>query len=237
MASISIRESIRWLPGEASEPTSTLVLTSPGKRFVDLRILHPTKDDATDEDIVPLERLDWAIAGTSSSVATPDRGPDTTHSQWKHWIDSRTLDVASATDEGFMSPLGSGRTLEEGNMANPDTGVPTDYEEIWMDTDPEPVPDDDGPQICVLRFQGQGEGERGSVVRLGKLCQGLLREGDEIRAERWEWEVGRGWKRTKRIGNGAKLPCNLILGPQTLAEGQVFDHEGNKWTVMETGVL
>ena len=65
MASISIRESIRWLPGEASEPTSTLVLTSPGKRFVDLRILHPTKDDATDEGMKPLFR---AARSTKSRI-------------------------------------------------------------------------------------------------------------------------------------------------------------------------
>lgn len=36
---ISIRKSIRWLPGVASEPTSTIVLTSPQRHFVDLRIL------------------------------------------------------------------------------------------------------------------------------------------------------------------------------------------------------
>ncbi|KAI6908405.1 hypothetical protein KC334_g4615, partial [Hortaea werneckii] len=36
---ISIRESIRWIPDPFSEPTSTLVLTSAGKRFVDIRVL------------------------------------------------------------------------------------------------------------------------------------------------------------------------------------------------------
>lgn len=41
MADISVRESIRWKPDEASEPTSTLVLTSPGRHFVDVRILLP----------------------------------------------------------------------------------------------------------------------------------------------------------------------------------------------------
>lgn len=42
MGSISIREHIRWLAdgeGEAGEPTDTVVLTSPGRRFVDVRIL------------------------------------------------------------------------------------------------------------------------------------------------------------------------------------------------------
>jgi hypothetical protein len=41
MATISHRKFIRWLPDEASEPTSTLVLTSPAGRFVDLRVLLP----------------------------------------------------------------------------------------------------------------------------------------------------------------------------------------------------
>lgn len=47
MTDISIRRYIRWLPDEASEPTSTIVLTSPGRRFVDLRVLldaKPSKD-------------------------------------------------------------------------------------------------------------------------------------------------------------------------------------------------
>lgn len=42
---ISVRESIRWLPNEASEPTTTLVLTSAENRFVDIRILRPTGED------------------------------------------------------------------------------------------------------------------------------------------------------------------------------------------------
>jgi len=45
MGTISIRKFIRWLPDEASEPTSTIVVTSPRlKRFVDLRILLPDND-------------------------------------------------------------------------------------------------------------------------------------------------------------------------------------------------
>lgn len=40
---ISVRESIRWLPDEPDEPTITIVLTSPGRLFVDLRLF---KSDA-----------------------------------------------------------------------------------------------------------------------------------------------------------------------------------------------
>lgn len=45
MGDISVREYIRWLPEEPSEPTSTIVLTTPNRLFVDLRVLKPTTDD------------------------------------------------------------------------------------------------------------------------------------------------------------------------------------------------
>lgn len=46
MGTVSHRKYIRWHPDEASEPTSTLVLTSPQNRFVDLRILLPPDGSA-----------------------------------------------------------------------------------------------------------------------------------------------------------------------------------------------
>lgn len=50
MGTISIRKFIRWLPDEPSEPTTTLVITSPRlKRFVDLRILLPD-NGSTDQN-------------------------------------------------------------------------------------------------------------------------------------------------------------------------------------------
>lgn len=186
-------------------------------------------------DHVPLEQLDWAIAGSSSSVPTPERGPNTTHSQWKHWIDSRTLDVENATDEGYMSPLGKERTLEQGRMVNPETGAETDYEEIWVDEEPKGVPSDKGKQIVVLDFQGNGEAERGRVVKLGRLCQGLLRVGDTITAERWEWQEGKGWWRSKVIGGGTSLPCNSVLEDWDGSENTTMELEGRTWTVIEAG--
>lgn len=42
MCDISVREYIRWLPEAASEPTSTIVLTTPERRFVDVRVFKPT---------------------------------------------------------------------------------------------------------------------------------------------------------------------------------------------------
>jgi hypothetical protein len=45
MASISHRYSIRWLPKVASEPTSTLVLTSKSGFYIDIRIKHDKAKD------------------------------------------------------------------------------------------------------------------------------------------------------------------------------------------------
>lgn len=233
MASVSIRESIRWLPDEATEPTSTIVLTSPGRRFVDLRVLHQGEVSNRGEDIVPPEQLDWAIAGSSSSVPTPERGPNTTHGQWRHWIDSRTLDVENATDEGDNSPLGRNRTLEKGRMVNPETGLETDYEEIWVDEEPRPVPSDLGKQVVVLDFQGRDESQRGRVVKVGRFCQGLLRDGDAITAERWEWQESKGWWRSKKMGHGDDLPCEKVLRDWDGSEGATFKHDGRTWTVIE----
>lgn len=48
--SISLRDSIRWLPDSPSEPTRTVVLTSPQNRFVDIRVLRNPAERTDDED-------------------------------------------------------------------------------------------------------------------------------------------------------------------------------------------
>lgn len=55
-ASISFRQSIRWLPDEASEPTQTIVLTAlESGAFLDVRF---EKENG---------KLDWAFAGYRSA--------------------------------------------------------------------------------------------------------------------------------------------------------------------------
>jgi hypothetical protein len=72
-ACISFRESIRWLPNDASEPTQTIVLTALRSGvFLDVRF-------DTESGM-----LDWAFAGYRSSVE-----PNST--KFTHHIDSRTL--------------------------------------------------------------------------------------------------------------------------------------------------
>ncbi|KAH7045845.1 hypothetical protein B0J12DRAFT_741836 [Macrophomina phaseolina] len=70
---VSLRKWICW-DGEApTEPTSTLVLTSPSNTFIDIRLLLPTPHTPAAERPLPntggpLDRLDWAFAGVSESL-------------------------------------------------------------------------------------------------------------------------------------------------------------------------
>ncbi|KAJ8607495.1 hypothetical protein MRB53_040267 [Persea americana] len=90
-ASISRRLFIQWLPDVPTEPTGTLVLTSPEGRFVDIRILKSfpsvlsSRDDAsntreslqrtdqdrlmTPSDDLKSEDIDWAFAGWNHTVS------------------------------------------------------------------------------------------------------------------------------------------------------------------------
>ncbi|KAK1959846.1 hypothetical protein LY78DRAFT_662941 [Colletotrichum sublineola] len=238
MASISFREHIRWIPDEASEPTSTIVLTSPQRRFVDLRILKspPTADGAPTTH--GIERLEWGIAGTSSSsMRDGDDGVQVRHSRWEHWIDSRTTEPENAADEGDMYEQPGGLTLEKGRMANPATGVETDYEELWRDIDPVPVPvaaGGGGVECIVLRFEDEPTRSRGLVVWLGRFCQGISRVGEDVAAQRWEWKHEEGWKRTARIG-ARELPCEALLKTGApLSVGAHVVHEDLVWDVLES---
>ncbi|KAG5662134.1 hypothetical protein KAF25_004373 [Fusarium avenaceum] len=231
MGTISIRKYIRWLPDESSEPTSTIVVTSPKlKRFVDLRILLPDNDSSWSgqDDPLPLSQLDWAIAGTTVSTEIPDQdGNLTSHSTFHQWISSREL----GSDAGFMYPQPDSLTLEKGSMVNPDTGIDTAYEELWHDATPTAVPGDSQVRALVLQTEDDENGVRGSVVKLGCYVQGLLRVGDGITLERWEWKEG-GWKRTVRIGD-AELPCEKIVDEEALKEGDAVDIAGRAWNVIE----
>ncbi|KAI8157199.1 hypothetical protein K4K49_003524 [Colletotrichum sp. SAR 10_70] len=238
MGSISFREHIRWVPDEAGEPTSTIVLTSPQRRFVDLRILKaPT---AEGQETHGIERLEWGIAGTSSSSLIPDgKGGEVRHSRWDHWIDSRTTEPETAGDEGDMYPQEGDLTLEKGRMVNPATGQECDYEELWRDVDPEPasVKADDAakPECVVLKYEDETSKARGMIVWLGRFCQGISRVGEDVSAERWEWKEEEGWKRTIRIGTEGTMPCEVLLktGAQ-LSVGAHVKHGEMVWDVLES---
>ncbi|KAK4133845.1 hypothetical protein BT67DRAFT_381449 [Trichocladium antarcticum] len=257
MVDISVREYIRWLPNEPSEPTWTIVLTTPECRFVDVRVLKPpSSEEEHDNNITHLSRLDWAIAGTSSStVLLPPNGQPgqwLKHSRWHHWIDSRTPNAAEADDEGdmFAHPSDAALTLERGRMVNPDTGNETDYEEMWRSEPLETVPllrspavsKDTAKVTCLaLQWHGaenggaqQGEVKRGLVVRLGQYCQAFARDNGEITVQRLKWDSDkRQWITQVRIGE-MELPTEVATH---FAHDAQLDDEvrigGAIWKVVE----
>ncbi|KAK3390704.1 hypothetical protein B0H63DRAFT_388500 [Podospora didyma] len=265
MGDISIRDYIRWLPEAASEPTSTIVLTSSERRFVDLRILKTpetwTDAASTDEEVdsLPLSRLDWAIAGTSkSSPRDPVDGHEVSHAEWHHWIDSRTPHTEGAVDEGDNYTQPDGITvLEKGRMVNPATGRETDYEEVWRSEPIQAVPvmigpgprgAENGVTVCVvLELEEIEEGKvkkRGMVMRLGQYCQALVREGfveggdEKITIERLQWDADKGkWMTQVRIGD-AEMPTDFAtyFGHEAVVDDEV-KVGGDEWKVVEKSVL
>ncbi|KAI0013568.1 hypothetical protein F4779DRAFT_342404 [Xylariaceae sp. FL0662B] len=234
MASISIRESIRWPPAPASEPTSTLVLTSPGRRFVDIRVLEAAEGEGEEGDNTnaPPQHLDWAFAGTSSR--------DGAHATWHHVVDSRTRCPAAVVDEAVMSALDDARTLECGRAVDPATGRAADYEEVWRDVEP-------GGRCVVLELRRDGEEEgkevveeeRGMVVCFGAYCQGVVRMGDAFAAERWvrmDEDGGGGWKRDVSVGS-LPMPCRAAMEDAGLALGSEVRLGEQVWRVVEIANL
>ena len=236
---ISTRAFIQWLPDPPSEPTSTEVLTSRQKYFVDIRILKDSN-----------EKIDWAFAGRSESRKNEATG--STSTRWYHTVDSRFLtDPESVIDQAEMLPENpeSGIALEKGSMVNPATGRETAYVEGWRETSvkhvPEPTQDEitafeqelqgrgvkfiagdpdlrtlmrrgdpleEGPSLvsCVLQHENAARLSRGTIVRVGQFCQGVLRVGDDFAAERWEWSEQGGWRKVFASGSKSlNMPCDV----------------------------
>ncbi|KAI1743575.1 hypothetical protein F4680DRAFT_348903 [Xylaria scruposa] len=228
--SISMRDSIRWLPDAASEPTSTIVLTSPEHRFVDTRVLKDVDDTG--------KSLDWAFAGISSSEIRDG----VQHSTWRHVVDSRTRAPETVVDEGDIFPQDDGGTLETGRMVNPATGKLTDYEEVWTDLEAESIPSinpnsdalaqQPKGRCVVLELNDEEREARGMAICLGRYNQCVVRIDDRFTAERWQWEDGE-WKRKYRVG------AMLVPGPEhmssaTLSLGdEVKSADTLRWRVVE----
>lgn len=173
--------------------------------------------------------MDWAIAGTSSSIPTGEH--NVTKGQWRHWISSRTKNTEDLCDEGYNHLRPDGKTLEKGTMANPETGLDTEYEELWRDEDPVPTTSQKVNTI-VLRLEN-GDDTKGLVILLGAYCQGLLRRGDNITAERWQWAQSGGWVRAIKIGDDA-VPCPEIMEKISPSCGELFAVGNDSWQVVES---
>ncbi|EGO58838.1 hypothetical protein NEUTE1DRAFT_78313 [Neurospora tetrasperma FGSC 2508] len=289
---ISIRHSIRWIPSSSpssssdtpppSEPTSTMVLTSPSGRFVDLRIfkedpsspnhtsvfINPnshtgSEPDAEEAKTLPLSRMDWAIAGTSTHTSTrPTIGVLHTEAGGGPSPDE------AAADEGDMYRIpGEGNeklALEKGRMVNPESGQEEEYEEVW-------VPDEEGAteplyvNCVVWELDDKLKNKKGRVVKVGRWAQGISRRGNELLCERWKWAGGENkesvWRLEARVKgyvggeekrkvdekDGSYLDEPLVfpeaLIPEMISVGEpgktkevgdtVKESKGDVWTLVE----
>ncbi|THZ05985.1 hypothetical protein D6C91_10451 [Aureobasidium pullulans] len=172
---LSYRKSLRWVPGEPSEPTSTLVLDV-GSYFVDLRIL---KSDGS---------IDWAMAGKRTILSESPRKyfplpslndvemkqrlrEDQVKCQWAKEICSQNTEAHD--DIGEFEDLPNGDALEKGSMPNPDNNDEIQaYEEVWGGID---VPSSDEP-AWILR--SKDDNGITFVGKVGEYFQVLRKRGE-----------------------------------------------------------
>ncbi|KAL8801987.1 MAG: hypothetical protein Q9182_004116 [Xanthomendoza sp. 2 TL-2023] len=227
--SVSRRKHYRPVPGEPSEPTSTLVLTSPRNHYVDIRVFNEPQTCPTPDPITFDGRLQWAFAGIKASVQEDGR----TISTWHHWVDSLTENPAS--DSGEMIELEDGDILEKGETRDDETGLVQKYEELWEEVPLGTIGEGSGRVCVVLRTEEEtGRVREGMVMRIGGVVQGVLRDGMGVTVERWEWVYGERngrFERTVRFGEG-RVPCDELLTSGLMREGEMVDC-GGRWKVVE----
>lgn len=130
--SVSRRHAIHWPdsqpPDGESEPTSTVVVSSPAGIFVDVRctkLLHP----------------EWFFAGDEVTDPDNDSVVEFNHA----FFDSQYVsdpkaaippDIGTFTDPDDPGERAAGIRVETGAMVNPATGVMERYVEKWITADP-----------------------------------------------------------------------------------------------------
>jgi hypothetical protein len=161
---ISTRAFIQWLPDPPSEPTSTEVLTSREKSFVDIRILKQANPNPNPTPSTPAplsQELDWAFAGRSSTQQDPETNK--TLARWHHTIDSRSpTHPESVIDRAEMLPEDPETriALEKGSMVNPATGSETAYVEGWRETEVVTVAEPTRGEIVAFEREIERRGVR-----------------------------------------------------------------------------
>lgn len=253
---ISRRHAIQWSSDPFSEPTSTLVLSSALGTFVDIRLFLTHPPAIAPDGIGPyvtqsafepgsyFRGLEWANAGLARYGTRPD-GKRT--GEWSHEIDN--LGKEGMLDTGVMEQRG-GATWETGAMENLETGKVTPYVEIWLDVPIRVPPPRPGAKpsagkrsFALIRCENKEKSTKGCVVWVGQYCQGIIRHGDQVAVERWEFDSeargGQGeWARTFRHGHGA-VPCGwLVLEADEIKKGEILKvpdlgGTGDRWYVEE----
>ncbi|KAH8774195.1 hypothetical protein BGZ57DRAFT_385977 [Hyaloscypha finlandica] len=211
--------------GQPPSSHSTLVLTSPLKNFIDIRVLLPTSP------ILDPPRLEWAFAGTSHSTPASAEEDKPAHTVWEHWVDSKVTNAEEVKDEGDMFLQDNGEVLESGIMVNPETGEEEKYEECWVDLDLQ------GEKVgWALKMEDGEKGSRGIAIRIGRWIEGIIRQGEKVGVARWRYkddEGGTGWIREVAIGR-FDFP-ERMFGKDSVEVGKCFEGmKGEVWKVMES---
>lgn len=255
--SISRRHSIWWPNSEReeSEPTSTLVLTSPSGLYVDVRVLKSEGLDLT---------FDWYFAGfeiphDESSIEFNHDFLDSnyiTHyySNNKSSAFQINADVGHFKDSDDVNERNAGIRVETGEMENPKTHTVEPYVEKWITCDPHclelkylPASDDLPTVKCIVIDTVHGgvtDNENVSDVYIGRIIvygdwtQGILwHKGGLPSVEKDNVGILRAFRGETIIGYGAQLE-NLIMAAEKTMEitggtPARFKVGGIEWMVKE----
>jgi hypothetical protein len=236
---IASRKGIAWGASPPSEDSSVLVLTTPGRHYVDVRFA--LSGPAT-------EGVFWAFAGTvkytaqippSSTSAPASAGSGSGLStgwsramvgEWSHPIDS--MGNYDGVDRADIFNLDNGDQVEFGTLENPDTGKVELFKEYWS------KPDHGADELypCVYaRIEGEGE-TKGMVIRVGNLAQGIVQSQGKVQVVRWRKNAGAGerWEEDVRSDKGAagRIPIAWVCeGERRVGERTKSDEIS--WVVEE----
>lgn len=128
-----------------------------------------------------------------------------------HTVDSRSDNPTE--DFGSFEQLTNGDWLEKGKMLDFDDGKVKAYEEVWRDSEILPristvlVLEEDGGK--AFQINSAADAAKGTIVRVGNYCQGIMKVKGEVTCERWTLDQGaEEWRRIFRTGMGV-LPCQV----------------------------
>lgn len=193
----------RQLPGQAEDPTSSLVLRSKRGYYVDVRVrrgITPNEPELPNEG-GPIERLLLARAGRCGTDGKSQTEPPS-RKRCAEWIQETSVNSDQARNKEVRedkeewktqrsSPVGFGQLVGQAVIADPVTGAPITFDELSIELPVSPVNCDGIRTSIVLRIRDEERDVRGTVVRVGEWCQGILQIGHDISVERWKWVTKR----------------------------------------------
>lgn len=228
-----------------SEDSSTIVLTAPSGKFVDIRfstLPEAGSDSQVKQQVGKIHG--YATAGMSTTSFPSAENSNCPpydfhmHMRWKHDIDSSN---DFGTDGADIILLADGARMEVGFMEI--RGVAKYFKEYWI------VPPGRATETpCVVAELDTSKTTdyagpirtAGIAMRIGDFCQAILQTADDFWYERWEYIQGKGWLKNTR-SNTPKvetldfevLPCMWLVG-DALQEGESMSFTSGVWFITES---